>query len=149
MACSAFLAFAVGTERSSGQRPVTNQKSASYARVSSLAVGSGALFPRRQFLRRDLRLEAFGLGRVEVELDLDAVRVVHEKLVERLAVRAPLVELHPVAAQVSHGALEPLCAEGDVVDRARAGTRVLPDAAEIGLLGLARVLRAPADMHDV
>src|SRR6266571_2202195 len=137
-----------GTERSSGQRPVTNQKFELRPRLKSRG-GTGALFARRRLFRRDLRPEAFGLGRIEVELDLDAVRVVHEKLVERLAVRAPFVELYLVAAQVGHGALEPLCAEGDVVGRAGSGTRVLPDAPEIGLLGLARVLRARADVHDI
>src|SRR5262249_57198284 len=38
------------------------------------------LFPRRQLLRGDLGLDALRLGGVEVQLDLDAVGVVHEEL---------------------------------------------------------------------
>src|SRR5258706_198593 len=79
---------------------------------------------------------------VEVQLDLDAVGVVHEQLVERLAVRAALLEFDLVAPQVRHGLLQALRAERDVVDRARARARILREAPQVGLLVLARVLRA-------
>src|SRR5712675_3410425 len=110
------------------------------------ARGTLALFPRRQFLRGDLRLDALRFGGVEVQLDLDAVRVVHEQLVERLSVRAPLAELDPAAAQVRHRLLQPLRAKRDMVDGARARAGILGEAPEVGLLVVARVLRALADV---
>jgi len=72
-----------------------------------------------------------------------------EQLVERLSVRAPLAELDPAAAQVRHRLLQPLRAKRDVVDRARARARHLGEAAEVGLLVVARVLRALADVDHV
>src|SRR5712671_6284003 len=95
------------------------------------------VFPRRQLLRGDLRLDALRFGGVEIQLDLDAVRVDHEQLVERLPVRAPLAELDPVAALVRQGLSQVLRAEGDVVDRARARARILREAPEVGLLVVA------------
>src|SRR6202165_3393450 len=117
--------------------------------IPPLENGSVTLFSRRQFLGGDLRLDALRLGGVEVQLDLDAVRVVHEKLVERLAVRAPLAEFDLVAAQVQQGLPQALRAKRDVVDRARARACVLREAPEVGLLVVARVLRALADVDHV
>src|SRR5256885_7573502 len=108
-----------------------------------------AVLPRRQLLRGDLRLHALRFGGVEIQLDLDAVRVDHEQLVERLPVRATLAELDRVAAQVCQGLSQALRAERDVVDRARAGARILREAPEVGPLVVARVLRAPAYVDDV
>jgi len=68
MACSAFLAFA---ERSDLQgNDLLRIRNSSYARASSLA-RFRCLFARRQLFRRDLGSRP-RLGRVEVELDLDA-----------------------------------------------------------------------------
>src|SRR5436190_2385169 len=108
-----------------------------------------AVLPRRQFLRGDLRLDALRFGGVEIQLDLDAVRVDHEQLVERLPVRATLAELDPVATQVRQGLSQTLRVERDVVDRARARARILRETPEVDLLVVARVLRAPAYVDHV
>src|SRR5256885_6460314 len=108
-----------------------------------------AVLPRRQLLRGDLRVHGLRFGGVEIQLDLDAVRVDHEQLVERLPVRAALVESDLAAAQVCHGLFQALRAECDVVDRARARARVLREAPEVGLLVPARVLRAQAYVDHV
>jgi len=92
---------------------------------------------------------AHRLGGVEVQLDLDAVGIVHEELVERLAVGAPLAELDLVLAQVSHGLREAPRAERDVIDCSGSRARVLREPSQVGPLVVARVPRAPADVHDV
>src|SRR2546427_8502473 len=92
------------------------------------------VLPRRQLLRGDLRLDALRFGGVEIQLDLDAVGVVHEQLIERLPVRAPLAELDLVAAQVQQGLSQALLAKSDVVDRAPARSGILRGAPEVGLL---------------
>src|SRR5690242_11364832 len=100
-------------------------RGASTPRILNVSSRIRRLLSRRQLLRGDLGLDPLRLGGVEVQLDLDAVRVVHEELVQRLAVRAPLLEFHVVPAQVRHGLLEALRAKRNVVDRAGSRARVL------------------------
>src|SRR3954471_12654186 len=116
-------------------------------RGRSRAADASAL--RDQVGGHELGRDALGfLGRV-VELDLDAVRVVEEKLEQRLAVGAPLVECHLLAAQVLEHGTQSGRTKRDVVDGAGAGATVLRRAAEVFLLDVVRLLRARADVHDV
>src|SRR5207237_8130216 len=76
------------------------------------------------------------LSRV-VELDLDAVRVVEEKLEQRLPIGAALAEVDVLPLEVLHHVPQPRRAKRDVIDRARALPRALRGPAEIFLLGIA------------
>src|SRR5688572_16992705 len=99
--------------------------------------------------RHHLGLDALGLGGVEVELDLDAVGIVEEKLEQRLPVGAALAEIDPFLLKVSDRLAQPGSAESDVIDGTRASPCALRGAPEVLLLDRARRLRARADVHDV
>src|SRR5919204_3083047 len=102
-----------------------------------------------QFRRHQLGRDAVGLGCFVVQLDLDAVRVVEEKLKKRLAIRTPLAERHLFAPQMLEHRAQPGGAERDVIDGARALRRLLRRAAKVLALDLARLLRARPDVHDI
>src|SRR5256885_6746636 len=102
------------------------------------------VLPRRQLLRSDLRLDALRFRGVEIQLDLDSVRVDHEKLVERLPVRAALAELDLVAAPVRQDLPQGPRPERDVVDPARAPARLLRAAPKLSHSAFPPVLPPPA-----
>src|SRR5690606_31289205 len=116
---------------------------------------SQALRRRTRSLARDqigshqLRRDAFGLGSVEIELDLDAVGIMEEKLEQRLAVGAALREADFFLSQVLEHAAQAGRAERDMVERAGAGLVRLRGAAEVFLLYVARHAGARPDVDDI
>jgi len=93
------------------------------------------LFPSRQLLSGYVGLDPLRFGGVEVQLDLDAVGVVHEQLVERLAVRAALFEFDLVAPQVRHGLLQAFARNATWSSAPVPAPAYLREAPEVGLLG--------------
>ena len=103
---------------------------------------------RRQFRRHELRLAALGLGVGEIELDLHAVRIEQEELIEPLVVDLALLELDAVLVEMLDHVVQAGGAEADVVDHAGAGGG-LGLLADVFLAVLADVLAAGGDVQHV